>query len=137
MNASLVRISSNSHQTQSILNVYDDKGSLFNCKALELPDLRNQKRISRIPPGRYLCVKRHSEKYQWHYHITNVPNRTWILFHSGNYNSHTLGCVILGKDFADMNNDGQLDVTSSRDTMRVFNHLMSDQFYLTITDLDY
>ena len=137
VNGSLVRISSNGYQSQSILNIYDKTKSIFSCKALELPNLRNQKRISRIPTGRYLVKKRHSDKYGHHYHVTNVPNRTWILFHSGNYNTHTQGCIILGKEFVDINNDGQLDVTSSKDTMKVFNHILPESFYLTVTDLDY
>ncbi len=137
MNASLVRISSNAYQSQSILDVYDNTDSIFNCKALELPNLRNQRSISRIPAGRYFVERRHSDKYGWHYHVTNVPNRTWILFHSGNYNTHTQGCVILGTEFIDINGDGQLDVINSRDTMKVFNHLMPINFYLTVTDLDY
>jgi len=137
MKVLLVRISSNAYQSQSILDIYDNIGSIFNCKALELPSLRNQKRISRIPAGRYLVVKRHSEKYGHHYHVTNVPNRSFILFHSGNYNTNTQGCIILGKDFIDINDDGQLDVINSRDTMKVFNHILPKEFYLTVTDLDY
>ena len=83
-------------------------------KTLELPDLNNQKRISCIPKGVYEVVYRYSEKYGKHFHIKDVPNRDMILIHSGNFHTQILGCVLAGIDFADINNDGYKDVTSSK-----------------------
>ena len=81
---------------------------------LELPDLQNQKRISCIPKGTYVCVYRYSDKYRKHYHVKNVPNRDWILIHTGNFHTQILGCILVGTEFADINKDGYKDVVNSR-----------------------
>ena len=137
IHVALNRLSSDLNQTLGILHVYNASQCLFTCKALELPNLRNEPYISRIVAGRYLCKKRHSQKYGWHYHITGVPGRTLILIHPGNYNRDTKGCILLGAEFIDINADGQLDVTSSRKTVAAFEALMPEEFFITITDLDY
>lgn len=136
--ASLLRIQSDDNQTLGELCAYDGHEMIFSCKSLELPDNRNKRNISRIPAGAYLCTKRYSEKYKWHYEILNVPNRSFILIHAGNYNRDTKGCILLGSSFSDINSDGYLDVTGSRNTIDNFMTVMDNEpFYLTITDLDY
>lgn len=113
----------------------------FHCKTLELPWRDNQKSISCIPPGEYITVIRQSPKYGRIYWVTKVPNRAWILKHSGNwagdialgYKSHTMGCILLGKKFGFLQD--QRAVLNSRITVRKFmNHMSYEPFKLTIME---
>jgi hypothetical protein len=62
--------------------------------------LENPKRAtdkdSRIPAGTYNCKPYSGTKYKDVYIVENVPNRTAILFHFGNTEKDTLGCILLG-----------------------------------------
>ena len=70
------------------------------CDTLENPWLDNQKNISCIPVGEYpvrLRLARESAtKNYLHLLIQDVPNRNYVLFHRGNTNADTQGCVIVG-----------------------------------------
>jgi hypothetical protein len=56
----------------------------FICYTIELPWKENEKRVSCIPEGKYFIKKRYSNKFQWHLEVTNVMNRSLILFHPAN-----------------------------------------------------
>ena len=86
--------------------------------SLELPWLNNQRRISCIPLGTYKCKKHRSPKFGRTLWVQDVPNRSEILIHSGNYHTQILGCILIGKDLKDINKDGYLDVTRSRVAMK-------------------
>lgn len=112
----------------------DEKGTvLIKCKTLELPWVNNERQKSCIPSGSYDVVVRTSPKHSKHYHILNVPNRTYILIHTGNYHTQILGCILVGSDFTDINGDGCLDVTSSRKTLDKILKLAPKGFKLTIS----
>ena len=70
------------------------------CDTLENPWLDNQKNISCIPAGIYdvrLRLARESATRDYlHLLIQDVPNRSFILIHRGNFPSQTQGCVLLG-----------------------------------------
>lgn len=54
----------------------------------------------RIPEGEYICKKAHFNRGNYDtYEITDVPNRDHILFHMGNIDSDSLGCVLIGEEF--------------------------------------
>jgi hypothetical protein len=78
---------------------------VFACFTLELPDKNNQRKISCIQKGTYKVVTRESEKYGDHFYLKDVPGRDYILIHSGNYVSHTEGCILVGRKLTDLNND--------------------------------
>ena len=89
----------------------------FNGVTLELPWLENQKDVSCIPAGSYKFELYNSVKFGQCFHVLEVPGRDAILTHAGNYNSDTHGCILPGAGFADLNQDGIQDITSSRATM--------------------
>jgi hypothetical protein len=93
-------------------------GGDFIGYTLELPWKDNQPRISCIPTGTYEVVFRDDPgsayKYK-HLHVKNVPGRSWILFHVGNFLKDTKGCILPG-----LSRSGQT-VSSSR---KAFNNLM-------------
>jgi hypothetical protein len=75
---------------------------------------------------------------RWSYRIQDVPNRSGILFHSGNYAAGKKidieGCILLGVGFLDLNNDKILDITTSRLTVAAFENFMGKEpFELVIT----
>lgn len=70
----------------------------FNGKHLaytiELPWKNNSKCISCIPEGTYVLRKRYSQKFQWHFILLDVPNRSCILIHPANDAVKELqGCI--------------------------------------------
>lgn len=69
------------------------------CDTLELPWRENKSQISCIPCGTYPVVFREDpgSKYAYrHLHVQDVPGRSWILVHIGNYPEDTLGCILPG-----------------------------------------
>lgn len=115
--------------------IASNAGAQFSCKTLELPNLNNQKNISCIPSGTYTAKYTFSPKFmKFTYEIQNVPNRSGIRIHSANYYNDLSGCVALGSGLIDLNKDGELDITNSRATIKLFEEFMQHQdFSLTIT----
>lgn len=127
----------NDNQTSGLLFVLNENNEvLLKCYCLELPDRDNANSISRIPEGDYKVKKRYSPKYKDHFHVLDVPGRSYILIHHGNYYTNTRGCILVGQDLIDINNDGLLDVTASIATMRKLNQILPPAFDLHITKLD-
>ncbi len=107
----------------------------YTCDTLELPWRNNERNISRIPPGRYECVKRQSIRFGDHFHIRPVPERSLILIHHGNYHSDTKGCILVGEGLADIDQDGHMDVTNSRKAMQKINDILPDHFMIEVKDV--
>lgn len=128
MRIKLKRYSDNGVQTLGHLTA--PNGKIYHT--LELPWKNNEKKISCIPKGNYKVKKRTSAKYGEHFHVLNVPNRDFILIHHGNYYTDILGCILPGKGLVDINNDGQLDVTSSRQAIKELLNLLPNEFELEI-----
>ena len=123
-------------QTLGHFMLYQGLKILMECKSLELPDRGNQRNVSRIPSGKYVCSNRYSGKYGHHFILNGVEDRSLILIHLGNYKTDTRGCILLGTRFSDIDKDGHLDVTNSRNTMTRLLALAPEGFVLHINDLD-
>ena len=125
-------------QTEGVATIYqncnecESEKKVFSFYTLELGWNDNEKRISCIPKGTYNVEKRSSPKYKNHFHILDVPNRSMILIHNGNYNTHTKGCILVGRTLTDINGDGLRDVTSSIQTLNKLNDILPPYFKLTI-----
>ena len=129
----LVRLDSDDKQTLGALTIYCGTDKVFSCKTLEPAWADNKPFTSCIPKGRYSVIPRHSGTYGNHFHVTHVDGRDLILIHYGNFHRDTEGCICVGRDFHDVNNDGYLDVTSSRATMRALNNAITvNKFNLTV-----
>lgn len=120
-------------QTLGELTVSMGSQVIYQCKTLELPWKNNTPQKSCIPASSYQVVKRESPKYGDHFHILDVPNRSYILIHAANYVRQLLGCVAVGKEHTDIDGDGLRDVTNSQNTMKMLNSILPDQFVLTIS----
>ncbi|WP_139164048.1 DUF5675 family protein [Desulfoluna spongiiphila] len=133
----LTRLTQSDQGTEGILTV---PALGFACFTLELPWRENRPNVSCIPPGTYPMEWRVTPR-RASYHIRQVPHRTYILVHSGNYagdirkglKTHVEGCVLLGRRMGWLN--GQRAVLVSRATVRQFNNLMAGRdAQLTIID---
>lgn len=120
-------------QTLGTLGVWENGKRLFACKTLELEDANNQKQRSCIPKGTYTVKKRYSAKFGNHLHITNVPNRSFILIHSGNYHRDILGCVLVGSDYKHLDKDGYIDIVNSKKTLTDLLKILPDEFQIEIS----
>lgn len=63
---------------------------------LERTWLHNEKDISCVPSGMYVCERITSQKHGITLEVQHVPGRTGILFHVGNLPKDTHGCILLG-----------------------------------------
>jgi len=124
--------------------VYDEESGeeLFKCRTLELPELNNAPNVSCIPEGYYNVVPRQSPKYGNHLYITEVPNRSLILIHWGNYagsvnpntgHSDIRGCVLVGEKFVDLDGDGLADIANSKNTFKKLIQIAPYGFVLHVT----
>ena len=132
MKLKLTRLEYTDKQTIGAMQVIEGNNVLFSCWTLELADLNNKARVSCIPSGNYKVKKRISVKHKEHFHILDVPNRTYILIHAGNYHSDILGCVIVGSNFKDINHDGYADVVNSKSTLKKLLAILPDEFELNV-----
>jgi len=133
MKAVITREKLQEAQTLGTLVLKDDEGNkLFSCKTLELPWLDNKRNESCIPLGDYKVAPRQSARYNKHYHIQDVPGRSFVLIHIGNFNTQTKGCILVGEKLADINADGYKDVTSSKATLKKLLALAPGGFDLEI-----
>ncbi len=107
-------------------------GANFSGKTMELEYNDNRKRVSCIPPGTYIVKKRTSPKYGEHFHITDVPNRDYILIHACNYSRQLLGCIGVGDAHVDLDSDGLKDISNSKKTLAKLYSIMPDEFKLVI-----
>lgn len=96
---------------------------------------------SKIPAGVYKCDRgTHRLEGMDHdfetFEITGVTGHTKILFHVGNYNHDSAGCVLLGAEVVGI--DGHESITLSRVTFQKFMDLQNgiDSFQLTVLDSD-
>lgn len=83
------------------MDLLDDTGGhVARFAAGEDDWVANAPHLSCIPAGAYRCVateRVHTGEPT--YEITGVPGRSRILFHAGNTEEDTEGCVLIGRDF--------------------------------------
>ena len=103
-------------------------------RSLELPDYDNARNISRIPAGEYdieyIKTRRPFSGRWFSYWLKDVPDRSGILIHAGNwagdrlkgFKTHSWGCILLGQRVGTLG--GQKAVLSSRLAINAFNEAM-------------
>ena len=122
------------------------------CVTLEDPWMDNMKNISCIPEGVYICREVESGRFGWSWYVQDVPGRSGILFHAGNWAGErgvssgtgagdTTGCILLGQSFGVpriIGADGRVGVVSSRRAMEKFHKLLEDEtkFCLIVESID-
>lgn len=92
----------------------------------------------KVPPGTYLCQQGEHQLAHMSYpfvtfEVTGVPNHKNILFHVGNYNDDSEGCVLVGTAVRPVG-DGTWMISASKNAFNAFMQLQdgTNQFTLTV-----
>ena len=126
-------------QTRGELHVFGGDGNQAgSCLTLELPWRDNRNGVSRIPAGGYEVSPRpaeHSGAFGYdHFIISSVPGRSYILIHQGAFFEHTAGCVLVGTEFQDINDDGRPDLLGSEEAMDMLRGLVTNSAQIEVLD---
>jgi hypothetical protein len=125
----LKRISYRADGTFGVLLENDEPFAL----TVERAWLDNAVGKSCIPPGIYTCRRVQSPKFGNTFEVTNVAGRSAILFHKGNIDDDSHGCILIGEEFTHWN-DGSVSIARSGFGFTEFLDRLEgkDQFGLTI-----
>lgn len=106
----------------------------FQCFTLELPNKNNEENISCIPAGEYGYFRRISPNNGEVLQLQNVPNRTLVQVHAGNYTRQIEGCILVGDSVKWLDADKIPDVTNSVNTLRRLMSLAGNAGVIKIYD---
>lgn len=101
------------------------------CKTLERPWVDNKENISCIPEGKYECIRDNTGKFRY-WKVLNVPNRSLIEIHNGNFQDETRGCILVGR-VHEYSNEEWI-VKFSLPTLRDLKDVLGDKFELIIKE---
>jgi hypothetical protein len=88
-----------------------------------------------LKQGMYHCQRFHGSKWKNTFEI-EVPGHTAVLFHAGNIEADTAGCILLGATAGKLR--GQRAVLNSGATFKAFmEHFQEDSFTLFISNVFY
>ena len=101
---------------------------------LERQWLDNRSNVSCIPAGTYKCVRVNSPKFGNTFEVTNVPKHTHILFHKGNIDDDSHGCILIGEKFGMIG--GSAGIQASAEGFNEFMSIMNGEvgFRLIVVD---
>ena len=121
------------HPEHGTFGVMTLDGSAF-CVTLEPYSRDNAVNVSCIPTGQYICKKYSSARYPNTYEITGIQGRSYVLFHAGNTDDDTAGCVLLGDEYGKLGKDRA--ILESGEAFDKFIKYLNDvdQFRLTIVE---
>jgi len=132
----IISRSYNKNETLGSLMIMQGERNSFTCKTIELPFRDNQHNTSCIPEGAYKVMKVKRPNGDDAFLLLDVPGRSNILIHKGNYaaGNHvdTLGCILPGKYYTDINEDGYTDIAESTVTMKTLLDLLPEKFKIHI-----
>ena len=104
------------------------------CVTLEPYHRDNKQGVSCIPAGCYTLERYDSPKFGDTWIIDDVQGRSYVLFHWGNLDDHTQGCVLLGESFGTLG--GEWAILSSKQAFSEFMALSKgyDRMSLVISE---
>jgi hypothetical protein len=126
----LIRVADTGLATYGVLL----QGDIPFAVCLERPWLDNRKGESCIPPGHYQCVRVQSRRFGDTFKVMDVPGRTDILFHKGNLEDDSHGCILVGESFNPIL--GRPGISASKEGFSEFMKItvMTNSFPLTIKE---
>jgi hypothetical protein len=121
------------HRMDGTFGVILMAGVLPIALSLERPWNNNAVGASCIPEGQYICKRVNSPKFGNTFEVTGVPGRTLILFHKGNIDDDSHGCILVGEEFSTWT-DGSASIARSGDGFTEFLRRLEDvnEFFLTV-----
>lgn len=92
----------------------------------------NRANASCIPTGTYTCKRMVSPKFGETFEVTGVVGRSAILFHKGNIDDDSTGCILVGESFNFVR--GEDGITSSAEGFAEFMRMFAgrDTFELVV-----
>lgn len=105
----------------------------YKCFSLELPWKHNMQNVSCIPEGTYLAKKHVSPNNGIVFEFMNVPNRSLIQIHVGNFTSDIEGCIAVGNSIKYLDGDNIPDVSNSKNTFDRLYELLPETVTIKIT----
>jgi len=126
----LIRLEETGQGTIGVLKI----NKIVFCFTLEPPDNENLSNVSNIPAQQYNVSPYSSIKYPDVYIVDDVPNRSKILFHSGNIVDHTAGCILLGESLGKL--QGNRAILNSGKTFDKFKAILQNEgHHLTVSEV--
>jgi len=121
------------------LYILDENNRILNSYCtVELPWRDNQRSVSCIPEGEYEIEFTYSPKFKTNlWEIKNVPNRSGIRIHAGNFTRQIEGCILPGMVFGDIDRDGIIDVVQSGTALSKIHYGLSKFKKTTIKIVNY
>ena len=113
MNAKLIRLFASDNSGIFGELYFEDKRFCFTKERLWL---NNQRHISCIPDGEYICTKIVSTEFGKTFMVMDVPDRSEILFHWGSYVDNSKGCILIGTAIELIDPDGEILLRNTRTT---------------------
>ena len=98
----LIRVAENMDGTFGVLVDHTELGDIPFAVTLERKWVENRKQVSCIPIGNYECLSVNSPTFGKTFAVS-VPGRTHILFHRGNTQDDSRGCILIGERFDKLN----------------------------------
>lgn len=123
MNCELVRLEKSQQGYIGVLRMHD---AVF-CFTLE-PD------TTFIKQGCYHCKRFNGTKWKDTFEI-EVPGHTAVLFHAGNVEADTKGCVLLGSSVGKLRGDRA--VLNSGETFKRFLEVLKDRDFFSLFVINY
>lgn len=104
----------------------------FRCFTLELPWMDNQRNVSCIPAGTYWAKLFESPRFGTVVLLEDVPGRSMIEIHAGNYTRDIEGCILVGDSITYLDGDDIPDVTNSKLTLLKLLAKLPERFQIQI-----
>ena len=96
---------------------------------LEPNDWENITNVSSIPAQQYTCKRYLSQRFGETFIVHEVPNRTGVLFHWGNWKRNTEGCILLGLGVL----RDRSGISKSKEAFRLFMSMFAGHNLLHLT----
>jgi hypothetical protein len=127
----------NEFRPDGVFSTLTDESGVKIASTLEhaYDDISPGEWLPKIPDGTYTCVRgqhrlaRMQTSFET-FEVTNVPGHTNILFHIGNFDNDSEGCILLGENVA--NTKPQM-ITNSKSTFVKFMELQDGVSSFTLT----
>lgn len=136
MNLTLTRVRKCEYGIFSLLTDETGKKVASTLEHAYPSELSNEGFVPKLPNGTYTCVRgEHKLDHMIHtfetFEITGVSGHTGVLFHVGNYNADSDGCVLLGHQIVNFKM-----ITDSKNTFDAFMLLQTglNSFILTVKE---
>jgi len=136
-----------SKEADGVFGTMSSEDGSFSCVTLERSydsGLGNGSYMAKVPEGTYICIRHAPNRLPYEtFMLQHIPDFQGapvdgILIHIGNYDTDSIGCVLLGRRvLPNPANPSTNMITSSRNTFNAFMDLQRglDSFTLTVKDV--